>query len=175
MLVMSYELQSCLNLQGTLLKRTLRTTLPLRREKTRKAPVTVGQDLAANVLGHHCPALQVHVHGGHGCTLGTLQLFLCHALCCCLHVIICCLDLMSTWALTLYLISKRGSGGFFGLCGVLPACAAQAEALPKRRDALNRLIQQSVGNTKSLLDTFHALGCKITAQIPETDAPAAPW
>ena len=89
MLVVSYELRSCLNSQSRMLKKTLRTTLPLKREKTCKAPVSVGQDLAADVLGHDCPALQVHVYGGHGCTLCALQLLLCHALCCCLHSVLC--------------------------------------------------------------------------------------
>ena len=47
-------------------------------------PVTVGQDLAANVLSHHSSALQVHEDAADGGLLGSLQLFFTHLACYCL-------------------------------------------------------------------------------------------
>ena len=46
------------------------------------SPVAVCEDLAPNVLCHHRPALQVHVDGGDGRALCTLQLLIRHALGC---------------------------------------------------------------------------------------------
>ena len=46
------------------------------------APVTIGEDLASDILCHHCSALQVHVHRGNGCPLCTLQLLIGHTLGC---------------------------------------------------------------------------------------------
>lgn len=47
-------------------------------------PVTIGEDLAANVLSHHGSALQVHEDAADGGLLGSLQLFFTHLACYCL-------------------------------------------------------------------------------------------
>ena len=46
------------------------------------SPVAVCEDLAPDILCHHCPALQIHVDRGDGRALCTLQLLICHALGC---------------------------------------------------------------------------------------------
>ena len=46
------------------------------------SPVAICEDLAPNVLCHHCPALQVHVDRGNRRALCTIQLFVCRALGC---------------------------------------------------------------------------------------------
>jgi len=44
-------------------------------------PVAIGEDLAANVLGNHSSALQVHEHTADGRLLGAFQLLLTHLAC----------------------------------------------------------------------------------------------
>ncbi len=48
-------------------------------------PVAIGEDLAADVLGNHSSALQVHEHTADGGLLGALQLLLTHLACYCLQ------------------------------------------------------------------------------------------
>ncbi len=46
------------------------------------SPVAVCENLAPDVLRHHCPALQIHVDGGNRRALCTLQLLIRHPLGC---------------------------------------------------------------------------------------------
>jgi len=48
-------------------------------------PVAIGEDLAADVLGNHSSAFQVHQYTADGCLLGALQLLLTHLACYCLQ------------------------------------------------------------------------------------------
>ena len=62
----------------------VRLTSKHQNENEMALPVTIGKDLAPNVLSHHSPALQVHKHTADGRLLRSLQLFLTQLACYCL-------------------------------------------------------------------------------------------